>query len=277
MNPPMSEPRVQRRSHSLERQVADAVEASKAPAISRAAAVLRLLAKSDTPLGVHPIARQLGLPPSTCLHVLRALVAEEFVSFDLETKQYALDAGILTLAGDWLKRDRFSEMAQPALDRISRSLDVTSFGVRVVGLDHVIVVAVAQSGAPLQLVTQIGSRFPALVSATGRIIAAFGGHSDREIEAGFRALRWDKAPSFTEWRKEVAETCARGFAVDKGRYNTGVTVAAAPVWKARGKLSHAVVTVGLSGPLQEGGLSRLEQAVVSAAQALSSQLGGSSG
>ena len=70
------------RSSSPDRELAKAVEASKAPAISRAAAVLRLLGKSDAPLGVQTIARELGLVPSTCLYVLRALVAEEFVSFD---------------------------------------------------------------------------------------------------------------------------------------------------------------------------------------------------
>jgi DNA-binding IclR family transcriptional regulator len=68
-----------------DRELAQAVQGSKAPAISRAAAVLRLLGKSDVPLGVQVIARELGLVPSTCLHVLRALVAEEFVSFDSAT------------------------------------------------------------------------------------------------------------------------------------------------------------------------------------------------
>src|ERR1700724_1288063 len=76
-----------------DRELAKSVKSSKAPAISRAAAVLRLLGKSDAPLGVQSIARELGLVPSTCLHVLRALVAEEFVSFDPDTKHYSLEAG----------------------------------------------------------------------------------------------------------------------------------------------------------------------------------------
>src|SRR5882757_6020451 len=96
-----------------DRDLARAVEASKAPAISRAAAVLRLLGKSDTPLGVQSIARELGLVPSTCLHVLRALVAEEFVSSDSDTKRYALEAGVLTLARHWLRRNQFNNLAQP--------------------------------------------------------------------------------------------------------------------------------------------------------------------
>src|SRR5271155_3508184 len=110
-----------RRPASPERELAKAVGLSKAPAISRAAAVLRLLGKSETPLGVQAIARELGLIPSTCLYVLRALVAEEFVSFDSDTKRYALEAGVLTLARHWLRRDRFNDLAQPALDRISQA------------------------------------------------------------------------------------------------------------------------------------------------------------
>ena len=105
----------------LDRELARAVEGSKAPAISRAAAVLRLLGKSDAPLGVQSIARELGLVPSTCLHVLRALVAEEFVSFDPDTKRYSLEAGVLTLARHWLRRNRFTDLAQPVLDRIGQA------------------------------------------------------------------------------------------------------------------------------------------------------------
>ena len=46
------------------------------PAVSRAIAILRLLAKSEAPLGVHAVANALDLVPSTALHILRALVAE---------------------------------------------------------------------------------------------------------------------------------------------------------------------------------------------------------
>ena len=85
-------------SSEADATLAKAVKRSKAPAISRAAAVLRLLGKSDKALGLQPIARALGLVPSTCLYVLRALVDEELVAFDADTKRYSLQAGVLTLA-----------------------------------------------------------------------------------------------------------------------------------------------------------------------------------
>jgi DNA-binding IclR family transcriptional regulator len=257
-----------------DRELARAVEASKAPAISRAAAVLRLLGKSDVPLGVQSIARELGLVPSTCLHVLRALVAEEFVSFDLTTKLYSLEAGVLTLARHWLRRNRFTDLAQPILDRIGQAFDVTVLGVHIVGLDHIIVVAMSQSGQNFQLSTQIGSRFPALISATGRCIAAFGAHAEAELEARFKTLRWDEPPTYTEWQAQVRQTRVRGFAVDAGNYISGVTVIAAPVWKTRANLSHALVAIGIGSAVKRVGLTDLQDTLLSAAKALSNQLCG---
>jgi DNA-binding IclR family transcriptional regulator len=266
-----------KRPPRVDRELAKAVKVSKAPAISRAAAVLRLLGKSDAPLGVQSIARELGLVPSTCLHVLRALVAEEFVSFDSDTKRYSLEAGVLTLARHWLRRNRFNDLAQPLLDRMSQAFDVTMLGVQIVGLEHIIVVAVSQSGHNFQLSTQIGSRFPALISATGRCIAAFGGHTESELEARFRTLRWDEPPTFDEWKAQVHLTRAQGFAVDPGNYISGVTVVAAPVWRARAKLGHALVGIGIGSALRRNGLPALQGELLSAAQTLSNQLGGEAG
>jgi len=257
-----------------DRALARAVQTSKAPAISRAAAVLRLLGKSEAPLGVQAIARELGLVPSTCLHVLRALVLEEFVSLDPLTKRYSLEAGVLTLARHWLRRNRFNELAQPQLDRISHAYDVTMLGVHIVGLDHIIVVAISQSGQNFQLSTQIGSRFPALISATGRCIAAFAEHSEAELETRFKTLRWDEPPTFEEWKAQVSETRRQGFAVDAGNYISGVTVVAAPVWKSRDTLSHALVAIGIGSAVKRVGLPALQGALLSAARTLSSQLCG---
>jgi DNA-binding IclR family transcriptional regulator len=231
-----------------------------------------LLGKSDAPLGVQSIARELGLVPSTCLHVLRALVAEEFVSFDPDTKRYSLEAGVLTLARHWLRRNRFNDLAQPVLDRIASEFDVTTLGVHIVGLDHIIVVAVSQSGPSFQLSTQIGNRFPALISATGRCIAAFGGHTEAELEARFKTLRWDEPPTLEEWRAQVRETSVRGVAVDAGNYISGVTVVAAPVFRVHTKLRHALVAIGIGSALRRTGLPALQEALLSAAQTLSNQL-----
>lgn len=254
-------------------QLAQTIRESKAPAISRAAAVLRLLGKSEAPLPLQAIARELGLVPSTCLYVLRALVAEELVAFDPDTKRYALEAGILTLARQWLRRNQFADVAQPVLDRLSQQFGATMLGVQIMGLDHIVTVAVAQ-GAGFQLNVQVGSRFPALISATGRCIAAWGNYPEAELEARFAKLRWEEPPSFPEWQAQVAQTRVQGFGIDEGNYIAGVTVLAAPVWKGGRKPSHALVAIGIGAALKRNGLEELEAALVAAARTLTQQLGG---
>jgi DNA-binding IclR family transcriptional regulator len=263
--------------HRVDRDLAKAVAGSKAPAISRAAAVLRLLGKSDAPIGVHAIARELGLVPSTCLHVLRALVAEDLVSFEPDTKRYTLDAGVLTLARHWLRRNRFTDLAQPILDALGQQHEVTALGVRTVGIEHMIVVALSQGGLTLQLSTQIGSRFPALISATGRCVAAFGGHPEGELEAKFQTLQWDEPPTLEEWKRQVEETRQRGFAVDDGYYISGVTVIAAPVWEVGHKFQHAIVAIAIGSALRRNGIEALQQDILASARLLSRRLNGGVG
>ena len=262
------------RTRRPDRELAKAVEASKAPAISRAAAVLRLLGKSEKPQSLQSIARELGLVPSTCFYVLRALMAEELISFDADTKRYSLEAGVLTLARHWLRRNRFNDLAQPALDRLSQAFGVTAFGVHIVGLDHIIVVATSHAAHNLQLSAEIGSRFPALISATGRCIAAFGDHPENELEERFKTLRWDDPPTLETWKAQVEQTRVQGFAVDEGNYMAGVTVLAAPVWKTFTRPSHAIVAIGIGAALRSSGLPALQAALLSAAQGLTNQLRG---
>lgn len=256
------------------RQLANAVAESKAPAISRAAAVLRLLGRSDRPLSLQAVAGELGLVPSTCLYVLRALVSEGLVRCDADSKRYSLEAGVLTLARQWLRQNKFSTLAQLALDEISTRFDVTTLGVQIVGLDHIVVVAVAEAGRNFQLSVQIGSRFPALISATGRCIAAFGRHEPDELRKRFAALRWDEAPAFEHWMCDVARARTQGFAVDSGNYIAGVTVVSAPVWSAGKQPSHALIAVGVSGAMKRCGQRKIEQALLSAARRLSHGLNG---
>ena len=253
--------------------LAEALEQSMVPAVSRAAAILRLLGRSTEPVGVQAIARSLQIVPSTCLHILRTLVAEEFVRVDPVTKLYSLDAGVLLLARQWLSQDRFAGIAQPALDRIARQYGVTAIGVQIVGLEHMIVVAMARSETMIQLHTQIGSRFPATISASGRCLAAFGDHDREDLHRRFKRLRWDHAPTLAEWETQVEQTRRNGYAVDQGNYMAGITVVAAPVFGVGRRLSHCLVVVGISGQLRDATLTRIGSDLRESAAQLSTQLG----
>lgn len=236
------------------------------PAVVRASAMLRLLSTAPTPLGVNQIARELDIIPSTCLHILRALTAEGLVAVDLATKRYRLGLEILTLAKAAL-RSSISDQAQPYLDEIVRKFMVTAFAVSISEPEHYIVTAKSNSPHAIRLQVDLGSRFPALVSATGRCVAAYSNLPARTLKAQFDRLRWHRAPSFEEWQAQVSAARAQGYAVDDGNYINGIYIVAAPILGGEGEFRHAIVALCIKEGWNEAQLQDLAAMVrASAAQ-----------
>lgn len=242
------------------------------PAVTRAIAILRLLSRSRTPQSLKTIAESLDLVPSTALHIVRALVAEELLQADPQTKRYRLGVGMLPLARAVLENADFPGLVRPMLDEISRRYGVTAIGVEVPNLETMIVVALARSQAPVRLHVDVGSRFPALISATGRCVAAFSGQPVKEIEKRFRLLRWDDAPAYDVWRKEVDQVRRQGFSIDRGNYIAGVTIVAVPVLNGLGTITHTLAAVGLGSQLDRTTTLALAQDLRAAAQEVAAQM-----
>jgi DNA-binding IclR family transcriptional regulator len=242
------------------------------PAVTRAVAVLRLLSQSSTPLGLKAIADALHLVPSTALHILRALAAEQLLHVDQHTKRYRLGVGMLPLARAVLENGDFPSLVRPRLEALSARYGLTTIGVEIPDLDHMIVVALASAQAPVRLHVDVGSRFPALISATGRCVAAFSGYPWAEIEKRFRRLRWQNAPSYDNWRKEVEAVRRRGFSIDRGNYIGGVTIVAVPVLNSKNIVSHTIVAVGLNDQLDQARTHALARDMRAEAEQLGLQL-----
>ena len=242
------------------------------PAVTRAVGILRLLSHSRTPMGLKAIAEALDLVPSTALHIVRALVAEQLLQVDPLTKRYRLGVGMLPLARAVLENSDFPSLVRPKLDVLSNRYGVTAIGVELPDLDNMIVVALARSQAPVRLHVDVGSRFPALISATGRCVAAFSEQPWKEIEKRFRLLRWHNAPSYDTWRKEVETVRRQGFSIDRSNYIAGVTIVAVPVLNRAGTITHTLAAVGLGSQLERASSLALAQDMRLAAQEVAAQL-----
>lgn len=253
--------------------MAGSVRIRQVPALSRGIAILRLLGRSDAPLGVHAIARALDLVPSTCLHILRVLTAEHLVAVDPASKKYVVAAGLVALARSALRQHTFPATVQPVLAELAAMYRSTAIAVETSTLDHMIVVALARADSPLRVHVDIGSHFPALISATGRCVAAFGNHPWAEIRPRFDKLRWDVPPTLATWRSEIRATKAAGYAVDDGHYIRGVSIVAAPVPMPNGSIN-ALVVVGVSEQMRRIGLTRVGEELKGRAAEVSQALSG---
>jgi DNA-binding IclR family transcriptional regulator len=243
----------------------------RAPAVSKAIAVLKLLGSSPEPQGVNAIARALAIVPSTCLHILRALVEEGMVQVDPASKQYTLGIGVLTLAHDMLGRNHFASRAQAELTRIALKYGVTATAVEHDGRDRMVVVAMAQAPTILKIQVGLGSRFPAYISATGRCLAAHSGLSTAQLRQRFSALQWQDAPDFDVWLRQVEAARKQNVAVDSGNYICGFTVVAALVNGPSGP-RQAISIVGVSEQLSGKTLVELKRDTKEAADRVAAQL-----
>lgn len=239
------------------------------PAVSRSIAILRLLGDNKAGLGVKAIADALGLVPSTCLHILRVLVAEELVHVDPASKRYSLAGGMIALARSVLAGSGFAQLAQPVLDKIALAFGVTAMGVEITPKQSVVVVALSKSSQPFRLHTDVGSQFNHLASATGRLIAAFGDESVTQLRKKFQAIEWDKAPSFEAWSEEVELAKVQGWSVDRDNFIGGLTVVAVPLFDGSRRLTYTLVAAGLSSQLSPATTVKVAQAMQYEAKAVS--------
>ena len=237
-------------------------------AVSRAARILRHLGRSQSPMGVNRIARELDLIPSTALHILRTLAHEDLVAFDPNTKRYCLGIGVLAMARDLLSRSGFAQAVQGHLEAIAAAFDVTAVAVELDGHDHMVVAGLARSRLDLSIHVNIGSQFPALISATGRCVAAQSGWDRAELARRFKQLRWQNPPEFETWLDEIEAARRDGFAIDDGNYIRGIVVLAAPIAQRPGGGSRAVVAVGLAAQLDDGQRRLLAQRLRAVADSL---------
>ena len=244
----------------------------RAPAVTRAAAILKLLSVQKVGLGVSEIARQLELFPSTCLHVLRALVDAGFVAFDSENKTYRTSIGLLSLVRNSLASRGFQQAVQVQLDRLAAAHHLTALAVELDNFDRMVVVSISRANSIVSLHVNVGSRFPSLISATGRCVAAESGLSKAELKQKFKHLRWEKTPRFEDWYVEVERARKDKVALDFGFYARGVTVLSTLIPQPRDNATRGIALIGLEHQMTEKLLGQLRSELLDAARQVSAQL-----
>ena len=143
------------------------------PAARSTLRIIRYLAGHSGPVRAATMGRDLGLPRSSLYHLLRVLQDEGFVVHSPEHQGFALAPLLGELGSSVLAAGALARLAGPVLERLVAETKlpvVAHLGV----LQHTDVVyasKVAAARAPA-VVTSIGVRLPAHLTATGRAMLA---------------------------------------------------------------------------------------------------------
>jgi DNA-binding IclR family transcriptional regulator len=227
-------------------------------AVSRALAVLRLLAQAGRPMTLAEVAGQLMLPKSSALSLLRALAGAQFAAVD-KRGRYVLGLGSFEVGAAYLRSMTPVRAVEGELQALTDVLGVTShFAV----LEEDEVVYLAKHDPPrvaVQLASSVGARLPAASTAVGKAQLAF-----RAERGHLSGVARDLAARLEEVRK-------RGYAVDEGETLAGVRCVAAPVFNSGGCCGAIGVSYLIQSTVR---LDDAAAAVVSAAGQASARLGG---
>ena len=238
-----------------------------APAVTRAIRILELLRTTSDPMRLSEVSSKLELVPSSCLHILRALVEERFVAFDHKTKRYKLGLGLLPYSADILRHRGFRQVVQPALDSIGKKYRVTTFAIERESPQTLVVVAVSDNFRTFDLQVVVGTTFHALASASGRCVAAQMALPAKRRRQVFRELKWQRAPSYEEWVAQIEAVHRDGYGVDIGNFFRGATIVSVPFGPIE-SASRFLAAVGLTEQLSKKTLTDLADALKLEAQAL---------
>ncbi|MBN8841941.1 MAG: helix-turn-helix domain-containing protein [Sphingomonadales bacterium] len=214
--------------------------------VSQAFAILRLLADSGA-LTLSDIARLVGLSPSSCLNLLKTLVAEGAVERDARTKHYRLAQA--WQAAEALRDNRAARLADRALPLMVRFAQDAEAAVglwKVVSRDRIQLAVRAESDAGMRLSLADDQRQPLGGGAAGRAIAAVQDIDEAELARRYAPVRWQAELPFDVYRQQVRDAAVRGFAIDRGFAHRGVsTVAVGLSGVAPGFCLSASVVAGL--------------------------------
>ncbi|MFI0356994.1 IclR family transcriptional regulator [Actinomadura sp. 9N407] len=245
------------------------------PAARRALAVLRLLAASAGPLPASAIARSLELPRSSTYHLLTAMAEDGFVAYVPEERRWGLGVAAFEIGSAYLRHGPLERLARPLLRRlVDRVGEIAQLGV-LHGAETLYLLK-EQPPRHATLVTDVGVRMPAQLTASGRSMLAFLPAAQvRALFPGPFVDRTGQGPaSLRELRRVLAEDARRGWSSEDGHITEGLASIAACSFDHTGHPTAAITVTFRRESRPQETWPALAAAVRTTAAALTTRLGG---
>ncbi|GAW51639.1 MULTISPECIES: IclR family transcriptional regulator [unclassified Nocardioides] len=246
---------------------------SQVPAATRALRVLRFLAGQPDPVPLDRIMRACDLPRSTTYHLLNAMIEEGFVVHLVDDHRYGLGLAAFELGSGYARQEPLQRIARRPLadlvDRVGQSAHLAILH----GREVLYVIEERAPGRP-PLVTDVGVRLPAHLTASGRaVLALLPANHVRALYPGPAEFvdRHGVGPrSLSALRTVLSDTRQRGYAVEDGEITPGLSSIAVAVVDHN---QHPVAAVAVTYPDTDA-TAGLSDAVAATAAALTRRIGG---
>lgn len=213
------------------------VPTAQVPAAENTLRILSYLAGRPAPVAASAIARELELPRSTVYHLLTTLAAHGFVLHLREERRWGLGTSAFELAGGYTRQQPLARRGRPLVAALSDRLGESAHLAVMSGGD---VLYIVEERAPRRpaLVTDVGVRLPAHLTASGRaMLAALPREQVRALYPDVSAFpdRTGLGPRTPrELRELLRDVRTRGYATENSEIADGLRSVGAAVLDAAG-------------------------------------------
>lgn len=237
--------------------------------------MLKFLASQPDPVPLDRIMRACDLPRSTAYHLMTAMAEEGFVTHLADDRRYGLGVAAFEVGSGYSRQAPLQRLARRHLAALTDRLGESAHLAVPHGRDVLYVIEERAPGRP-PLVTEVGVRMPAHLTASGRaILAALPAAQVRALYPDREAFvqRHGAGPaSLSALRSILAETRQRGLATEDGEITPGfASIGAAVLDHNDLPLAGVAVTYPADG---EADTARIAEAVLSTAAALTRRVRG---
>ncbi|MCW2637272.1 MAG: Transcriptional regulator, IclR family [Blastococcus sp.] len=247
------------------------------PAARSALALLQALARQPGAVPAAALARELGLPRSTTYHLLAELVDAGFAVHLPEERRYGLGVTAFEIGSAYARQEPLARLARPVLARLVDAVGNSAHLAVPHGREVLYVVEQRASGRP-PLVTDVGVRLPAHLTASGRaLLADLPPPQVRALfpDAGAFVDRHGLGPRrLTELRRLLTDVRRTGHATEDGEVTPGFASVAAAVHDHAGRPAAAVAVTFPSDDVDGAARAELARRVSRAAAELTRRING---
>jgi len=229
--------------------------------VSRAAALLLLVAENNTDGSGKALAQAAGLATATAHHLLNTLVDEGLLTKDALAR-YSLGPRMALLADAFSRDIRLPQYLRQPLERLAEMTGDTSY---VAGFrqGEIRILGSVEGTRPVRVSVPLnGPYLNAPARATGKLLLALSGPDvyERYLRAPLLMLTPTTVTDPDKLRKEFASICERGYALDDEEYQLGVKCVSAPVMD--GPTAVAAFSVSVPTPRFDSHCDELIEAVL---------------
>ncbi len=209
--------------------------------------MLRFLSQRPAPVPAALIAAEVGLPRSTTYHLLHAMAEQSFVVHYPDDGLWGVGVAAWEVGQGYTRQAPLTRLARLPIARLVDAVGLSAHLAVLLGSEVVYLIEERASGRA-RLVTDVGVRLPAHLTASGRAILA--GLSTAQLRALYPSRvslvrRTDLGPqSLAELRSLLTATRRRGWAQEDSEVTPGFSSVAVAVQSPANRAAVALTWEG---------------------------------